>query len=306
MRHLLITLLMVALFVVSGCRAGTPQPRPAPQSPAAPQAPAGEQMMPPPGPPGAAGLPGAATPSAPGVATPSDVPDLAHGPEHATRPHEDPPHPQPTAYMRGDPAMRLVALTFDDGPDGVFTPQILDVLRQNHVPATFFVVGNRVTAHPGVVKRMVAEGHEVGNHSFHHPMLSKLTAQQITNELNTTNDAVRGITGRPMTILRPPYGDVNPLVSGTATGLGYRLVLWDIDSLDWKPHQTALGVVHNVVPNIRNGAIILHHSAGGRGEDLTSTIQALPTEIRTLRNQGYRIVTVSELLRTGNVRPGVW
>jgi peptidoglycan/xylan/chitin deacetylase (PgdA/CDA1 family) len=298
-RHLLIIWVMVALFVVSGCRAGTPQPRPAPQSPAAPQAP-------PPGPPGAAGLPGTPAPPAPGVATPSDVPDLAHGPEHATRPHEDPPNPQPTAYMRGDPAMRLVAITFDDGPDGVFTPRILDVLRQNHAPATFFVVGNRVTAHPEVVRRMVAEGHELGNHSFHHPMLSKLTAAQITNELNTTNDAVRHITGSPMHVVRPPYGEVEPVVTETATGLGYRLVLWDIDSLDWKKGQTTHGVLANTVPNFRNGAIILHHSAGGKGEDLTNTIQALPTEIRTLRNQGYRIVTVSELLRTGNVVPGRW
>lgn len=313
MRHLLITWLMVALFLVSGCRAGTPQPRPAPQSPAAPQAPANQP--PPAGQPGSAGLagqpgpagpPGPAGASAPGVARPSDVPDLAHGPEDGTRPHEDPETPPANAYMRGDPRQRLVALTFDDGPDGVFTPRILDVLRQNHAPATFFVVGNRVTAHPDIVRRMVAEGHELGNHSFNHPMLSKLTPAQITNELNTTNDAVRRITGSPMHVVRPPYGEVQPVVTDTATGLGYRVVLWDIDSLDWKHGQTTHGVLANTVPNFRNGAIILHHSAGGHGEDLTDTIEALPTEIRTLRSQGYRIVTVSELLRTGNVRPGVW
>lgn len=208
--------------------------------------------------------------------------------------------------MRGDPTLKQVALTFDDGPDGQFTPRVLDVLRQAGVKATFFVVGLRAMAHPEVLRRIVAEGHEIGNHTFHHPLLTRVNAWRLSEELISTDRVLRSITGRPVTLFRPPYGASNPAILKAATGAGYRLVLWDIDSQDWMPHQTTAGVLQQVLPNLRNGAIILQHAAGGRGEDLTDTVQALPQIIAAIQARGYRMVTVSELLTTGKAVPNEW
>lgn len=279
-----LALLLASLTLVGGCL-----PRVLPrrgQPPAAPQAP-------PPAP-------------APGPQATDATPELEGGPEDGGRPHEDPAQPPPGVFLSGDKRYRLVALTFDDGPDQTFTPRILDVLRAQRVPATFFVVGTRARANPGVVRRMVREGHEIGNHSYQHVNLARVTPAAVDWQLRQGDRVLRGISGRPVRVFRPPYGEVTPDVTRTARALGYKVVLWNVDSLDWKRGTTAEAVVGNVVPRARPGAIILHHSAGGKGEDLTNTVQALPVIVSSLRRQGYRFVTVSQLLATGRPVPGQW
>lgn len=291
--RLRIALFMLSLMLVSGCRlAPTPERRGLPAEPApAPAEPA----------PAAPG--GSAVPSGQAAAA---TPDLAGGPEDGGRPHFEPPTPPKTAYMRGDPRHRTIALTFDDGPDTVYTPRILDVLKQNGAHATFYLVGSRARAHPDLVRRIIREGHEIGNHTLNHANLSKLSPEQVRREMAEANRILEALAGKPVTTFRPPYGNATAAVESQARALGYRLVLWDIDSLDWKKGVTARGVLDNVLPSARNGGIVLQHSAGGKGEDLSNTVEALPLLIKTLRGQGYRLVTISEMLKTGNPKPGTW
>lgn len=291
MRRLLAVLAAGLVLALAAClpraqpRRETPPPAPAPPEPA------------PPAPSESAGMPPAAA---------DPTPELEGGPEDGGRPHEDPAQPPAGVYLRGDRRYPLVALTFDDGPDRTFTPRVLDVLRRERAPATFFLVGTRAEKNPDVVRRIVREGHEVGNHSYSHANLARLAPQQIDRQLRRADRVLTGLTGRKVRVFRPPYGEVTPAVTRVAGALGYRTVLWNVDSLDWKRTTTAQDVVNNVVPRVRRGSIILHHSAGGKGEDLTNTVQALPQIIRTLRARGYRLVTVSELLATGRPVPGQW
>lgn len=288
MRRRLAVFALVCLIGVTGCRLAGPQRRPAP--PPAPQEGIGPQVPP----------DGQAA-----IADP-ELPELEGGSESAHRPHQDPPKPPAGAYLRGDRRYRLAAITFDDGPDTTFTPRILDVLKKQGVKATFYVVGKRASVRPDLVKRMVAEGHEVGNHSWNHPSLTKISAVRVHKEIAETHQLLRRLTGKPVRTFRPPYGALNPAILKEATALGYKTVLWNVDSLDWKAGTTRDDVIHNILPQVKPGAIILQHSAGGKGEDLTNTVQALPLVIKTLRGQGYRLVTVSELLATGKAVAGQW
>lgn len=232
------------------------------------------------------------------------IPDLEGGPERTGRPHEEPQPPPPNAFLSGDPKQKLVALTFDDGPDDNFTPKVLDVLKRHNVKATFFLVGQRAQVLPDLVKRMAREGHEVGNHTWSHLKMSDATPAAIRDQIRRTDQALRRLSGQRITLFRPPYGELDPKIMQEADNLKLKTVLWNVDSLDWKQDVNTEGVVRNVLGNARPGMIVLHHSAGGKGEDLTNTVEALPQIIQTLRSQGYRFVTVSELLATGNVVPG--
>lgn len=270
---------LIAL-ALTGCRAA-PQPRPEPPPRAAAPAPA---------------------PPLPAM----EVPDLEGGPEDGERRHTDPPAPPEGAYLSGDKKYRLVALTFDDGPDESFTTQVLDVLKQHNAKATFYLVGRRAAALPNLVRRMVAEGHEVGNHTQSHARLTKLNPDRVNTEMREADRILREISGQAIQTFRPPYGDTNEIVQRVAEDLGYLTVLWNIDSLDWKKGTGRNDVLQNVLPNVSPGAIILQHSAGGKGEDLTNTVQALPEIIRRLREEGYQIVTVSQMLATGQPVAGQW
>lgn len=234
------------------------------------------------------------------------LPDLAGGPEHATRPHEDPPVLPPDVYMRGDPRFRQMALTFDDGPDDRFTPMVLDILKMEDVRATFFLVGERAARRQALVRRILAEGHDIGNHTMTHPLLTRVSPVRLRAELEATDHLLRSLARRHIRLFRPPYGAFNRAIIDQAQAAGYRVILWDIDSLDWKRGVTREMVINNVLAAARPGAIVLEHAGGGIGEDLTDTVRALPVIIRTLKAHGYRLVTISELLATGDPRPGVW
>ncbi|MBE9915453.1 polysaccharide deacetylase family protein [Paenibacillus donghaensis] len=231
----------------------------------------------------------------------TSTPDLLQGSEGKVRN----PHPLSLADLRakyksifllsGSPSKREVALTFDDAPDDHFTPRILDVLKHEGVKATFFVVGNRLEAHPDIVRRMVKEGHIIGNHSYDHANLPKLSDADFQNQVVKTDHLIRMISGYKPTFIRPPYGNISEQQIKWLASKHKVIVNWNVDSLDWKG-LNAEQVKTNIFAQAQPGSIILQHAAGGTGEDLSGTVQALPDIIHNFRNNGVKLVTVPELL----------
>lgn len=219
----------------------------------------------------------------------------------------------PSSYMiqrTGDQPGK-VALTFDDGPDAVWTPQILDVLKKENVKATFFVVGENGQTNPNLIKRIYAEGHEIGNHSFTHPNLAEVPRRVTDLELNATQRLVESLTGHSTRLFRAPYfGDAEPRTPDEvdptveAQNLGYISVGLHLDPDDWKlvnddgtPH-TADQMVDEVLKQAsittpeERGSIVLMHDSGG---DRSATVEALPKMIHELRARGFEFTTVGEL-----------
>lgn len=224
-----------------------------------------------------------------------ETPDLAGGTESAGRkPEHNKPFPR-ALYYSGLPSKRLAALTFDDGPDTNYTPQILDILRKEGVKATFFIVGVRAQQHPDAVKRIKAEGHAIGNHSWDHPDLDKLNSAQIKDELDKTERILDTIVGYNPGIFRPPYGAADTKVIQQVASMGYKIIDWSVDTRDWAGTPTTQ-IMNYVKEEFHPGGIILQHCAGGKGEDLSNTVKALPEIISLLKGQGYGFVTVPQLL----------
>lgn len=197
------------------------------------------------------------------------------------------------SFSRVSTAGPYVALTFDDGPHATNTPRLLDILRARNVKATFYVIGRSVDAYPGILRRTVAEGHEIGNHTYTHPNLSKLSTAQVHAELRKCDDAIMRAAGiRPKT-LRPPYGALLQTQRQMIHAeYGYPTIMWSVDPLDWK--RPGAGVVTSrIVSGTTNGAIILVHDLHA------SSVDAMPATIDTLLRKGYRFVTVSQLLAMG-------
>jgi peptidoglycan/xylan/chitin deacetylase (PgdA/CDA1 family)/predicted small secreted protein len=230
-----------------------------------------------------------------------NTPQLADGPEHRLR------EPKPmtladlhakypsTFVLQGSAGKREVALTFDDAPDDVFTPRVLDVLKREGVKATFFCVGNRIEAHPDVMRRIVAEGHVVGNHSYSHANLPKLSDKRFREEIRKTDRLIRQYTGYTPSFVRPPYGNISEGQIKWLAGNKRKVVNWNVDSLDWK-NLGSDEVATNILAHVKPGSIVLQHAAGGTGEDLSGTIEALPKVIAKLREDGVQFVTVDQLL----------
>ena len=191
--------------------------------------------------------------------------------------------------------LKCVALTFDDGPVPG-TKQLLDLLKKEGVPATFFVVGEMAKAHPEILARMAKDGHVVGNHSWNHPQFTKLTADQIRSQIERTNKLIKQSTKVQPTLLRPPFGASNATVHGIERELGMAQVLWSVDPLDWKDRD-AKAIADRVVKAVKPGSIVLSHDL------YESTREAYKTIIPALRNKGYTFVTVPQLF--GSMRPGV-
>jgi peptidoglycan-N-acetylglucosamine deacetylase len=207
----------------------------------------------------------------------------------------------PTLYHQGAGDPHQVALTFDDGPDPEWTPQVLDILKAARVKAAFFLVGANAEKYPGLVRRIVAEGHEIGNHTYYHPNLALCWPEHIRLELNATQLLLETITGRSTTLFRPPYAaDTSPSKVSELTpleiaqDLGYLVVLENIDPQDWA--QPGADVILKRVKQQRHdGSIILLHDAGG---DRAETIEALPRILDYLHTRGDSIVSLSTLLGT--------
>lgn len=200
---------------------------------------------------------------------------------------------QQAIYRMGDPSKPMVALTFDDGPDARWTPQILDVLANKGAKATFFVLGREVEKNPQIAARIVREGHVIGNHGYSHTLLTRLSSGQISSELARANNAISAATGVQPRLLRPVGGAFNQTVLNTATQNGFSVILWSVDPQDWKGIN-ATTVVTRVLANTKQGSIILLHS--GEGPNLTGTVQGLPRIIDQLRAKGLQLVTIPELL----------
>ncbi|WP_018752797.1 polysaccharide deacetylase family protein [Paenibacillus sanguinis] len=205
-----------------------------------------------------------------------------------------------TFKFRG-PDTKQIALTFDDGPDPRFTPQILEILSQKGTRATFFVVGARAKKFPALLERMHREGHLIGNHSFNHPSFRKQTVKQFAREIERTEQVVSRTVGYRPKLIRPPYGEINEEQVKWAKANGYKIVNWNVDSLDWKGLNKEQ-IKANVLQATGPGAIILLHAGGGVGSDLNGTIEALPDIIDTLRGKGYQFVNLAELLQTSASR----
>ncbi len=184
----------------------------------------------------------------------------------------------------------FVAMTFDDGPHAENTPRLLDMLKQRGIKATFFVVGQCAAEYPEIMKRIVAEGHEIANHSWSHPQLSKMGEGSVTDQLQRTHDVIEQTTGVTPKIMRPPYGAFTATQRNWAFHKwGYKTILWDVDPLDWK-YRNAEHVKGVILKETVSGSIILSHDIH------KSTVDAMPATLDGLTARGFKFLTVSDLL----------
>ncbi|MDI2139655.1 peptidoglycan-N-acetylglucosamine deacetylase PgdA [Streptococcus hohhotensis] len=181
---------------------------------------------------------------------------------------------------------KVVALTFDDGPNPATTNQALDTLSKYGIKATFFVLGKNVSGNEEILKRMKADGHVIGNHSWSHPVLSKLSLDEAKKQITDTEDALTKVLGSSSKLMRPPYGAITDDIRNS---LDLSFIMWDVDSLDWKSKNEA-AILTEIQREVKNGSIILMHDIHAE------TVNALPKVIDYLKGQGYDFVTVPDLL----------
>lgn len=191
----------------------------------------------------------------------------------------------------------VVAMTFDDGPHPRHTPALLDILRARDIRATFYVIGRLVQRYPDIARRMVAEGHELGNHTWTHPFLSRLGDAAVLRELDRTAEAIFAATGQVPVTLRPPYGAITQRQSGMIhDSRNLPTVMWSVDPRDWQRPGPSV-VANRIVGGANNGAIILAHDIHG------PTVAAMPAALDGLSARGFRFVTMSSLLGWGRWGP---
>jgi peptidoglycan/xylan/chitin deacetylase (PgdA/CDA1 family) len=187
---------------------------------------------------------------------------------------------------------KVIALTIDDGPWSKTTAQMLDILQQNDIKATFFWVGSALEANPELAKRVVAEGHAIGNHTWHH-WYRQMDAATAQSEIERTAQLIYKTTGVKTNLFRPPGGFLNNGLAAYAKSQKHAVIMWSLTSADTDRHAKPQAFVNNVLKGAKSGAIVLMHDGGG---DRYRTVQALPEMIRGLKQQGYRFVTVPQLL----------
>ncbi len=187
---------------------------------------------------------------------------------------------------------KVIALTIDDGPWPKTTAEMLDILKRNNVKATFFWVGSALQENPEIAKRVVAEGHAIGNHTWHH-WYRKMDEATAKSEIEKTNDLIYKTTGVKTSFFRPPGGYLNNGLAAYAKSQKNSVVMWSVTSADTDPRAKYQVFVKNVIRDAKPGAIVLMHDGGGNRE---RTVKALPAIVSGLKQQGYRFVTVPELL----------
>ena len=198
--------------------------------------------------------------------------------------------PEKAVYNSCNVEGMSIAITFDDGPNPELTPRLLDMLKERGIKATFFVVGKNVEEYPAIVARMAAEGHEIANHSWSHPSLTKLGFESFRKQIESTTDAIAKATGKRPVLMRPPYGATSANLNKRLNEqFGLKVILWSVDPLDWK-YRNSNRVYNAIIQNTRPGSIILAHDIHG------TTVAAMPATLDTLLAKGYKFVTVSELI----------
>ncbi|MCD6385301.1 polysaccharide deacetylase family protein [Candidatus Sumerlaeota bacterium] len=209
------------------------------------------------------------------------------------------PSSSSSAVFHGSRNLNLIALTYDDGPNRHFTPRLLEVLKQEDVPATFFWLGEQVKYYPQQAKQLAEMGFEIGNHTFDHKNPAKLSYQELYDELLSTQEIIKKTVGITPRLFRPPYGSLNKTVRQVAKELDLQIIMWSLDTDDWRLSSTKEKIVSRVMKEIRPGDIILMHDRN------TRTIEATAELIPLLRERGYRFVTVTELLKAKQLEPEI-
>ncbi|VBB06553.1 polysaccharide deacetylase [Lucifera butyrica] len=197
---------------------------------------------------------------------------------------------------------KVVALTFDDGPYPPYTGQILDILREYKVPATFFVIGRNAEKHPELVRRILAEGHQLGNHTYDHVDLLKADKKTIAYEIDRANKVIAAITGQVPHVVRPPHGFRDPVVMEVMNERHLKVVEWSVMSRDWTNPGVDV-IVSRTLKGVKNGSIILLHDGDGieASQSRAQTVEAVRRIITELLLRGYTFVTVDEILaKTGD------
>jgi polysaccharide deacetylase family sporulation protein PdaB len=195
-------------------------------------------------------------------------------------------------YHNHDNAENKIALTFDDGPHPKYTMEILDILSEYDIPATFFFVGENVSYYQDTARAVVERGHEIGNHTYSHPCVKKQSQAAFREELMRCENIIQRVVGVRPKLFRPPQGSWNTRVYEIARERDYSVILWDLDTLDWA-HTPSENISNYILENVKSGNIILMHDYHSGG---CTTTDALRMFIPNLIEQGYRFVTVSELI----------
>lgn len=189
---------------------------------------------------------------------------------------------------------KQVAISFDAAWGNDDTQDLIDILKEYNVPATFFVVGAWVDKYPESVKALSDAGHQIQNHSNTHPHMPQLSKEQMKDEIESCNKKIEKITGVCPTLLRPPYGDYDNALIETMDSMKMYTIQWDVDSLDWKDNATPESICKRVTSKVKNGSIVLFHN------DADHTPAALPNILKCLKDEGYEFVFISDLIYTEN------
>ena len=199
------------------------------------------------------------------------------------------------------PEQKIIALTFDDGPYEPYTSKILDILKEENIKATFFILGYNAEKYPETVKRIVAEGHQIGNHTYSHKDLLKMTRSEIIEELDTTNKILFKITGQNIYIMRPPFGAKDANVVKTAQERGLNVVNWSVDGKDWLNRGADI-TSKEILNKTKNGDIILMHDGDEiKSEDSREqSVLVIKIIITDLKAQGYEFTTIDKLIDKRN------
>jgi peptidoglycan/xylan/chitin deacetylase (PgdA/CDA1 family) len=219
-------------------------------------------------------------------------------------PTPNPPTPNPVSspvkpatYAQARVDQPYIAMTFDDGPSAENTPRLLEMLKQRNIKATFFLIGQNAAANPDLVRRILADGNEIGNHSWTHPQLSKLSDDRVTTEITKTQDAIKEASGFTPTILRPPYGAITPRQrEWIENRFGLNIILWSVDPFDWKRPGASV-ITQRILSQAHPGSIILSHDIHKQ------TIDAMPATLDGLIAKGYKFATVSQLIAMNKPKP---
>lgn len=193
------------------------------------------------------------------------------------------------ASFEAEPKDKYIALTFDDGPHHTNTIEVLDLFKKHGIKATFFVLGSRAQTYPEIISRMAKEGHDVGNHTWDHASLTKMSNSEAIENLRKSANFLSSLTLKPINLVRPPYGQTNDRVSKMIHSQGWHEIMWDSDSRDWE-NRNPDRILHRVMHSIRPGGIALFHDIH------PGAAKMLPTLIEAFKANDYRFITISEMI----------